>query len=290
MYLPPRLAQPGRLRFRWVSADNDDVEMNSHPAMSPVCGWVVPNHLDNSLMLFTAGGQALGSLGVFGSQTRVTWQSAGGSAAPGIDVDLATANRHLKRIAEFIHGKDDGFFDDLMNSIEAAHTYILPGDKQAPQFQAVLMGRPLAVVRAALRLEVAGLPCFDTSSTTLEQTLSSDSGKIYDWAERSSAGLLNVDFPVRLGDRNHLEDGLVAYVIDGRQPAYDDPCPPRQECQRPLCPAAAVHASFTAPILAYSPPPASSPPCSGPKESEPSSGPSFHGQKQRPRRLSPRQV
>jgi len=42
----------------------------------------------------------------------------------------------------------------------------------------------------------------------------------YDWTRRDDAGLRDVDFPVRLGDRNHLSDGLVAYLIDGPDP-YD---------------------------------------------------------------------
>jgi hypothetical protein len=42
----------------------------------------------------------------------------------------------------------------------------------------------------------------------------------YDWTRRDDAGLREVDFPVRLGDRNHLSDGLVAYLVDGPDP-YD---------------------------------------------------------------------
>jgi hypothetical protein len=60
IFLPPRLLPPTRLWFRWPSAafnpapriapviGGDFVEMNTHPATTPVCGWVVPNHLDLS--------------------------------------------------------------------------------------------------------------------------------------------------------------------------------------------------------------------------------------------------
>ena len=50
-----------------------------------------------------------------------------------------------------------------------------------------------------------------------------------------------------------------------RQSAHDDPCPPRQGRQGPLCPAASVDSSFAAPILAHSPPSPSSLPSSWPK-------------------------
>ena len=219
IYLPPRVAQAARLRLRWLSATDDAVATNSHPATSPVCGWIVPNHLDNSLMLFTPAGQPLGSLGAFGAQATVTWQPAPGHPAREMDLDLAGDGlRHLRKLADFILGKERAFFKALMDLIETAHTYILPADTQAAQAQAVLMGRPLALLRAGLRLELAGLPCFDTSAAGLEKTLSANANKTYDWTQRNSAGVLNVDYPVRLGDRNHLEDGLIAYLLDGPDP------------------------------------------------------------------------
>ena len=65
-YLPPRLIAPARADAHWLSAaHNDDVpavkddfvEMNDHPATSPVCGWIMPNHLDASLAFYDADGQ-----------------------------------------------------------------------------------------------------------------------------------------------------------------------------------------------------------------------------------------
>ncbi len=73
IYLPPRLLVPSRLWFRWLSAaHNDDVsgvstdfvEMNSHPATSPITGWVLPNHLDNSLFFYQSAGAPIGSFGI----------------------------------------------------------------------------------------------------------------------------------------------------------------------------------------------------------------------------------
>ena len=34
--------------------------MNAHPAATPICGWLLPNNLDNSLMVYANTGQALG--------------------------------------------------------------------------------------------------------------------------------------------------------------------------------------------------------------------------------------
>ena len=217
-YLAPRVAQPNRLLFRWLSADTDIVQVNSAPADSPICGWFVPNYLENSLMLFTGDGDALGSLGVFGAQTKVTWHSVAGNPPRSMQEDLAHANAHLRKVAEFILDKPRDFFRDLISSIENAHTYIMPSDQQAAQAQAVLMGQPLALVRASLRYELHGLPAFDTSSEELARILPTQHDKPYDWTQRKTDDLLQVDFPVRLGDLDHMEDGLVGYFLDSNEP------------------------------------------------------------------------
>jgi hypothetical protein len=221
IYLPPRLARPARLRFDLLSAADDGVVTSPHPSTSPVRGWIVPNHLDNSLMLFSPIGQPLGSLGAFGAQTTVAWQPAPGRPAQTIDQDLAgDILAHLRKFADFIHGQPRAFFDDLMLAIAGAHTYILPADAQAAQALAVLIGQPLALVRAGLRLELAGLPAFETSLDQVRAALSANTGTAYDWTRRSEAGLAKVEFPVRLGDRDHLEDGLVGFLLDSADP-YD---------------------------------------------------------------------
>jgi uncharacterized protein YegP (UPF0339 family) len=60
--LPPRIAQPVRLNFRWLSAQDDDMEMNDHPVSSPVCGWLVPNNIDRTIMVYDQHGHSLGAI------------------------------------------------------------------------------------------------------------------------------------------------------------------------------------------------------------------------------------
>ncbi len=49
--------------FRWIAADAAGFdEMNSHPATTPICGWVLPNHLDGSLFFYNQKGASLGTL------------------------------------------------------------------------------------------------------------------------------------------------------------------------------------------------------------------------------------
>jgi hypothetical protein len=62
MYLTPRIAEPARFSFHWITADNDEIEQRTPlPPATPVCGWVLTNHLENSIAVYDADGTALGS-------------------------------------------------------------------------------------------------------------------------------------------------------------------------------------------------------------------------------------
>ena len=100
-YLPPRFSPPARLNFRWLatlSGQNgvEEVEMNSAPATTPICGWLLPNHFDNSLMVYDNTGQALGSI-----NTLAEWMPAPGgrnriAAADG--GETGRARRRVERV------------------------------------------------------------------------------------------------------------------------------------------------------------------------------------------------
>ena len=63
VYLQPRLAQPSRMLFRWLAADSSQYdEMNFHPATTPICGWLLTNHLNRGFFIYDQQGRPLGSL------------------------------------------------------------------------------------------------------------------------------------------------------------------------------------------------------------------------------------
>ena len=82
-YLPPRVLAPSRVDAHWLSATfdstvpgftDDFAESNDHPATSPVCGWIVPNHLDVSLAFYDSDGSPIGSFGLeHGVSKYRTW-------------------------------------------------------------------------------------------------------------------------------------------------------------------------------------------------------------------------
>ncbi len=95
VYLPPRFVPPTRLNFRWLAAlsgqSGDEVEMNSAPVTSPICGWFLPNNFENSLMVYDRQGQSLGSI-----NSLAEW-----SPAPDVSDRIAPSeidDPHLRRL------------------------------------------------------------------------------------------------------------------------------------------------------------------------------------------------
>src|SRR5260370_42188759 len=56
--LPPRYTSPSRLWLRYMAADSSENEADANT--SPVCGFLMPNHLDGDLEFFDASGSNLG--------------------------------------------------------------------------------------------------------------------------------------------------------------------------------------------------------------------------------------
>lgn len=224
--LPPRLLAPTRLWFRWLSAahgpGDDAVEMNAHPATSPVFGWIVPNHLDDSLFFYDAGGAAVGSFGL--EHGAAKYRTRAGHRPDDLEADLAGVNPHLARLMRHIGqagGKDPGFLRDLNAAILGSDEGIMPaGYGQDAAALAVLIGRPLALARAVIGLETRGgrLPLSQADTGPDDPFPVAVRQGLTRYADRervASAGLGDVVFPVRLGEVANLEDGLVGFLVEG---------------------------------------------------------------------------
>jgi hypothetical protein len=214
------------LWFRWLSAIHDLVEANTHPASSPVCGWVLPNHLDNSLFFYDASGAPIGS---FGNEHGVlTYRTRAGNLAnptddPALDIGpqgSPLVNAHLATFMWYVKGRDNLFFQDWMNTILGSETFINPANYSQDSGLAVLIGRPLAITRAVLSMETGGalLPISQADTSVNDPFPQDINNKRCDYRVRqqsSSASLASVQFPVRIGTVPNLDDGLVGYWIEG---------------------------------------------------------------------------
>jgi hypothetical protein len=188
--LRPRLVQPAQLTFGWEG---------------PVLGWLLTHHLDNALAVYGPDGAALGALDV---DTPEVWQGAPGS---GFDLPLheAIPPGHLRDLVEGIVAADDAarsYLQALIDTIDELVERVLPPDPARHAGLALLVGRPLAIVRATLNLEVLG------GRSALDQRRDAFTGWVRG-APRGEGGIGGLRVPVRLGLRRHLDDGLIGYFL-----------------------------------------------------------------------------
>ncbi|HEY0407741.1 MAG TPA: hypothetical protein VGC89_18545, partial [Pyrinomonadaceae bacterium] len=226
--LPPRLSQPARLSFTLLSASEQKVETTSDPLTNPVCGWVLPNHLDNGLTIYAADGTALGEMLLAGGEQnrRVLWEPAPGSPAPvGAPPDIA--NERLRKFVTGLLGRTDSVaaFMDFMGVIDATLWTIDPLGGRANQSLSVLIGRPLALVRAKLKLELQGHPVYDESWANMGQQV-----KCWpyppDTNKTAPPDFTTTVFDVRLGSLDLRDDGLLGYFLNGNYQQFISVHPP----------------------------------------------------------------
>ncbi len=211
VYLAPRLTQPSRLNFRWLAAEptahdvSDEPEMNDHPASTPVCGWLLPNHLDNSLMVYDARGTALGSI-----LETAKWEPAPATVNR-LRID-AIPNPHLRHLSNYLTDfsrKNPDYWPAFLNSLNFALENIEPTNFAQHEALALLIGRPIAIVRASLSLQLQGRPALNQKWRAL---MSDMFAGLLD--SRLSNEFTNVSFPVRLGEYKLFNDGLLGYWIE----------------------------------------------------------------------------
>jgi hypothetical protein len=202
--LPPRFVQPARVNLRWLSNDDGAAETGAAPSSTPICGWLILDSLDRSLLFHDAAGRTLGVIS--GGSDAGLWQ-AGWQAAPSDDAAMRVwhiEDPHLRRLAEWLVDRSSSAeWEGILERIETALESIAPEAAAHHEHLAVLMGRPLAVVRAGLSLSLAGPPAIHQGEDALFGDVQTDA--------RRTDGFENVRIPVRLGAHERANDGLVAY-------------------------------------------------------------------------------
>ena len=211
IWLPPRFVPPVRINFRWLSGISDKQEMNTLPNSSPICGWLLANHLDNSVMVYDTQGYAIGSIGAI--DKKVLWQSAPGTNIIYQIEDIS--NQHLRKVVQRLADSNDDFFNDFITTTDIALGNMHAETDIHHQEIALLMGRPIAVVRASLDLQIKdGLPVHHGKDQFIKDLL---------LETRETNDFEKVKVPVRLGERHKLNDGLVGYWLEDESHALTDP-------------------------------------------------------------------
>lgn len=216
--LPPRLSQPARLLFRWLGAGTSTVQMNPMPDTSPICGWVIPNHIDDGLMVFDAAGVPLGELCLVGKPQLLTWRPAptdgGAVIAPQTDpgqeralIAGSIADPVLRGFALGMFDGGAGYFASMLAAIDRAISTILPAAGPQDPAIALLMRRALALSCAQVALDLKGIVSPDQSWEALQSDTTAQAAP----SQRQTRAFGAVTFPLRLGDLSQTDDGLVGY-------------------------------------------------------------------------------
>ncbi len=208
MTLRPRVTQASRLNFDWISADENQF-LNSDPSTSPICGWVLPNHLDNSLMIYNGLGEAQGEIRQQ-NQNDIQWIPAPNTAIHRTDLENAQLSGFVNGLFNIVKKRFDAF-QELLNNIDETLRSIDPLGFRQNQSLSVLIGRPLALVNAGVGLEFDGFPAYSQSYGDLKQYLEKGF---------NSKGFENLKWPVRMGDISQIGDGLLGYFIKGPSNPY----------------------------------------------------------------------
>jgi hypothetical protein len=215
MHLAPRLLQPARLNVRWLAGDSGQQEWNTHPASSPICGWLVTDNIDSSILFYSQAGVALGSLSREG-----LWTLAPGATAPLRPEDID--NSSLRAVAvELAKKKADPNrpegaqtpIEEFVDIVESSLETIDPHAIQGEEARALLFSRPVAVTRIAASIELTTPPATRQGMYDLASEARGDAPR--------TDGFEKVQMPIRIGERNRLGDGVVGYWLTGADGAVD---------------------------------------------------------------------
>ncbi|MGK3982754.1 hypothetical protein WME99_06935 [Sorangium sp. So ce136] len=227
--LPPRLAQPARIQFRWLSGapleGEEQPEMNAHPATSPICGWIVPNNLDLGYSVYDRDGAPLGIINAVGY-----WDPVPG-AASAVAVE-SIPNPHLRKVVEHLTAAGRSGSEFTKSFTAVLNSAVDQSDPEALAHSpalSLLIGRPLCVVRASVNLELQGLPARDKhwrvfNETTKEWVISNEEHvtPISESPEKWTAAFDKVELPIRIGEFRQLNDGLIGYWKEKADGSFED--------------------------------------------------------------------
>ena len=205
LYLPPRLVQPARLNLRWHMLPKQRLDALGYTGRTPVCGWLVYNYFDETLVIYNTVGQHMGSINSDGEL-----QSEEGANHPDTaHISDPTLKTFVNKLRSFHPGhrpqpnSGNDYLPQLKQAIRKGQENINPEADHLEQ--SFLAGRPLAVVRASLDLQLKGLPEANKSWRALFKDMDATG------VQRSNRRFTAVEFPVKLGEYKNLNDGLICY-------------------------------------------------------------------------------
>jgi hypothetical protein len=197
--LVPRFNAKARVLMRYTAADGTNKDADT--AVNPLCGFVLPSPIDGSLEFFASDGTALGRIRADDRHGAAWEEDPGQQASFGRKPSTAIPNKVLGQLADGLLAWDIALavnrpaegpaqtalaaLNQLIDTTRwTVDSTASPGDEHL----SLLLGHPVAVMRAAVKIDVQGT------------------------AQHSNAPATAV--PVKLGTLAHTQDGLLAYFIE----------------------------------------------------------------------------
>jgi hypothetical protein len=193
-------------------------QLRSGLAVTPVSGFLLPDHIDEALEVFDRDGNPLGQVMHDSVTDAVTWETAPGRPLPpdaGPLADIADHAQHAARLAAGLiqkdvdsrHSTDPPSSSTLSAFLRAVDSTLWTVDTYAAVGSATiagLVGRPIAVVRVNVTLDVP--------DDVDDLVISSPGG-----AEGRRAAMASLDpqlFPLRIGELGRSDDSVLGFFVD----------------------------------------------------------------------------
>ncbi len=226
----PRLQHAARWVVRFVGAPDPSsadpaarasacVDQVTPEAMiNPVAGFLLPDHIDESLEVFATDGSPIGELSHDPITGAVMWEAAPGRPVPpdaGPFTDLSASQAPIADVAAGVLSADvsarakqpaptttslSAMLSAIDTTLWTVDTYSAIGSPSI----AGLVGRPIAVVRATIML--------DAPNDTAEVSITHAGGS----AARAAVfdALKEIQFPFRLGAMERSDDAVLGFYLN----------------------------------------------------------------------------
>jgi hypothetical protein len=203
--------QPARLNLRWHMLKHQQLQEMNFKGRTPVCGWLLYNYFDETLVFYNTTGQYIGAINSDGE-----WQNEDGiNFANTQNIADATLKKFVDKLRSFHPeyrtkpNSGNNYLPQLKQAIRRGHENANPETNNYSQ--STLRSQPLAIVRASLDLQLKGLPQANKSWRALNYDMDADG------IDRSCREFTAVKFPIKLGEYRNLDDGLICYWTQDNQ-------------------------------------------------------------------------
>lgn len=191
--LPPRLLQPAAL----------DVTFDYHTSAtekSPVIGWMIPVFLNQHLEFFDNRGAHIGAVNDDGQweSTPFNIPSDQGNKTAIEQIENADLRNTVNWFLE--QSKKPGFMAKVIREIQHNLEHIAPEHDQNPSLMETIASIPIAITKIDYQLVSKGKSVYNIKN---KEAVSDHSAH--------ENGLGSIRFPVRFGDVNQYNDGLIGY-------------------------------------------------------------------------------